>query len=202
VNLPTEAARKGKKREGGFQTMKPFVLIAAATLFALLPACAAQTASHKSNPEPRADATAPELFEYVRSALLLLSPDDGINDNAEVTFDWTKNVMTIAQPGGHCDLFLSALNTNNVAWDIYDPSDNLQTRDKLLRLTLVSVSNTKARTCYDKMNHVDESVPGNRVRLLFSLTKVEQWPGFQTKIAKAIKRLIVLRGGEPPKELF
>ncbi len=87
--------------------------------------------------------------------------------------------MTIAQPGGHCDLFLNALNTNDVAWDMFDPSDAHETRDKLLRLTLVSVSSTKARTCYDKENEVDDSVPTNRARLLFSYTKADQWPNFQ-----------------------
>ncbi len=171
-------------------------------LFTCAPVCMAQTAGRKGEPVLKADATAPDLFEFVRSALLLLSPDDGINDNAEVSFDWTRNVMTVAQPSGRCDLFLNALNTNNVAWDVYDPSDNLQTRDKLLRLTLVAVSNTRARTCYDKLGRVDESVPQNRVRLLFSLSKAEQWPGFQVRMAKAVKRLAVLTGGAAPKDLF
>lgn len=182
--------------------MRLLARIGAAALIAVLPACPAQTANHKSKPEPKPEATAPELFEYVRSALLLLTPDDGINDNVEVSYNWEKNVMTIAQPGGHCDLFLNALNTNDLAWDIFDPSDTQQMRDKLLRLTLVSVSETKARICYDKMNQVDESAPTNRIRLLFSLSKADQWPGFQAKMAKAIKRLIVLQGGAPPKELF
>jgi hypothetical protein len=69
-------------------------------------------------------------------------------------------------------------------------------------LTLVSVSSTKARTCYDKENEVDDSVPTNRVRLLFSYTKADQWPNFQTKLAKSLKRLIVLSGGTPEKTLF
>lgn len=182
--------------------MRQLARICAAALIAVLPACQAQTATHRPRPEPKADATAPEMFEYVRSALLLLTPDDGFNDTQEVSFDWTKNVMTIVQPGGHCDLYLNALNTNDVAWDLFDPSDAHQTRDKLLRLTLVSVSNTKARTCYDKLNQEDETVPTNRVRLLFSYTKADQWPGFQAKFAKALKRLVVLTGGTPPKDLF
>ncbi len=70
--------------------MRQLAHICAAALIAVLPACAAQTASHKARPEPKANATAPELFEYVRSALLLLTPDDGINDNLEVTFNWKK----------------------------------------------------------------------------------------------------------------
>lgn len=166
------------------------------------PTCSAQSENHRSRPEPKQDATAPELFEYVRSSLLLLSPDDGFNDNLEVTYDWNKNVMTISQPGGHCDLLLNALNTNDVAWDVFDPSDAHETRDKLLRLTMVSVSNTKARICYDKSGAVDDSVPTNRIRLLFSYTKADQWPGFQAKLAKALKRLIVQTGGTAPKELF
>lgn len=182
--------------------MKQLRRVCALVLVIVLPACSAQSANHRSRPEPKQDASASELFEYVRSALLLLSPDDGINDNLEVTFDWNKNMMAVAQPGGHCDLFLNALNTNDVAWDLFDPSDAHQTRDKLLRLTLVSVSNTKARICYDKANEVDDTAPSNRVRLLFSYTKAEQWPGFQAKMAKALKRLIVLTGGEEPKELF
>ena len=182
--------------------MKALASIGVMALIAILPVCTAQTESHKGGPQLKADATAPELFEYIRSALLLLTPDDGINDNVEVTFNWTRNVMTITQPAGHCDIFLNALNANDVAWDEYDPSDSVQMRDKLVRLTLVSVSNTKARICYDKENREDESVPGNRVRLLFSLTKAEQWTGFQTKVAKAMKRLIVLTGGTAPKDLF
>ena len=177
-------------------------MLLVAMLIAVLPACSAQSANHRSRPEPKPDATAPELFEYVRSALLLLSPDDGINDNLEVSYDWNKNVMTIAQPGGHCDLYLNALNINDVAWDVFDPSDTHQTRDKLLRLTLVSVSNTKARTCYDKANIEDDTVPTNRVRLLFSYSKADQWPGFQAKLAKALEHLVVLTGGAPPRDLF
>lgn len=182
--------------------MRYLARISAAALIAALPVCTAQTATHKAKPEPKPEATAPELFEYVRSALLLLTPDDGINDNLEVTFNWTTNVMTVDQPSGHCDLFMNALDTNGVAWDLFDPSDAHQTRDKLLRLTLVSVSGTKARTCYDKAGQVDESIPTNRIRLLFSYTKAEQWTGFQTKMAKALKRLIVLSGGTPEVKLF
>ena len=110
--------------------------------------------------------------------------------------------MTITQPTGHCDFFLNALNTTNVVWDVFDPSDAHQTRDKLVRVTLVSVSGTKARTCYDKMNNVDSSVPPNRVRLLFSFTKADGVPGFQDKMTKALKKLIVLSGGAPESKLF
>lgn len=175
--------------------MKQFAQICAAALVAVLPMCTAQTPTHKPKPEPKPEATAPELFEYVRSALLLLTPEDGVNDNIEVTFNWTTNVMTIEQPGGHCDLFMNALNGNDVAWDIFDPSDSHESREKLVRLTLVSVSGARARTCYDKAGREDGSVPSNRIRFLFAFTKADQWPGFQAKLTKALKRLIVLSGG-------
>jgi hypothetical protein len=182
--------------------MTQLARLCAAALIAILPACSAQTASHPKRSEPKPEPTAPELFEFIRGSLLTLSPDDGINDNIEVTFNWTSNVMTITQPTGHCDLFLNALNTTNVVWDVFDPSDAHQTRDKLVRVTLVSVSGTKARTCYDKMNNVDSSVPPNRVRLLFSFTKADGVPGFQDKMTKALKKLIVLSGGAPESKLF
>lgn len=182
--------------------MRHMARICAAALIAVIPACTAQTSTRKARPEPKPEATAPELFEYVRSALLLLTPEDSVNDNLEVTFDWTTNVMTISQPGGHCDVYMNALNSNDVAWDVFDPSDAHETRDKLVRLTMVSVSGTKARTCYDKAGRVDESVPSNRIRLLFSYSKADQWPNFQTRFSKAIKRLVVLCGGAPEVKLF
>ncbi len=186
--------------------MKQMARICAAALIAVLPACTAQTPAHQPRTEPktepRTEAAAPELFEYVRSALLLLTPEDGVNDNVEVTFNWSTNVMTIVQPGGHCDLFMNALNSNDVAWDVFDPSDTHETRGKLLRLTLVSVSGTRARTCYDKSGRVDESVPANRIRFLFSQQKADQWTGFQAKLTKTLKKLIVLSGGTGEVKLF
>ncbi len=192
--------------------MKPFArekitksvmaAVVAMAMVAVLPACSAQTSTRSGSQEPKATASAPELFEYVRSALLLLTPEDGVNDNQEVTMNWTTNVMTIAQPGGHCDLYVNALNPNDVAWDVFDPSDAHESREKLVRLTLVSVSGTKARTCYDKADRVDESVPTNRIRFLFSYQKADQWPNFQAKLTKALKKLIVLSGGTENKEKF
>jgi hypothetical protein len=182
--------------------MRQFAGICAVALILVLPACTAQTTAHKPKPEPKPEATAPELFEYVRSALLLLTPEDGVNDNLEVTFNWTTNVMTIAQPGGHCDLFMNALNSNDVAWDVFDPSDSHESREKLARLTLVSISGTRARTCYDKAGRVDEGVPANRIRFLFSYSKADQWPGFQTKLTKTLKKLIILSGGTGPVQRF
>jgi hypothetical protein len=178
------------------------VAASAAVLIAVLPACSAQSTTRSARPDPKSNAAAPELFEYVRSALLLLTPEDGVNDNQEVTMNWTTNVMTIAQPAGHCDLYMNALNANDVAWDVFDPSDAHETREKLVRLTLVSISGTKARTCYDKAGRVDESVPSNRIRFLFSFQKADQWPNFQSKLTKALKRLIVLSGGTGNTERF
>jgi hypothetical protein len=183
------------------KTAVPAALLAM-VLLAILPTCFAQTATHKKKPVPKPVPTAPELFEYVRSALLLLSPDDGVDDNQEVTFDAATGVLTVTQPGGHCDQFLSALDANNVVWDEYDPSDNSHARDRLLRLTLVSVSGKTARACYDKLNHADASLQQNRIRLLFDETKAERWPDFQKKMAKAIKALVELSGGTPAKDLF
>ena len=177
-------------------------LICMAELIAVLPACAAQSTTHKARPEPRPEASAPELFEYVRSALLLLTPEDDVNDNLEVTFNWGTNVMTILQPGGHCDLFMNALNPNDVAWDVFDPSDSHESRERLVRLTLVSISGTKARICYDKAGREDGSIPTNRIRFLFSYSKADQWPGFQAKLTKALKRLIILSGGVPDTKPF
>lgn len=182
--------------------MKQIAHICASAMIAILPACSAQTPAHKPRPQPKPEATAPELFEYVRSALLLLTPEDGVNDNLEVTFNWTNNVMTIAQPGGHCDLFMNALNSNDVAWDVFDPSDSHESRDKLVRLTLVSVSGTRARTCYDKAGRMDEGVPSNRIRFLFTYSKADQWPGFQAKLTKNLKKLIVLSGGTGEVQRF
>ncbi len=70
-----------------------------------------------------------------RSAL-----EDGINDNVDVTYDVAKGVLTVKQPGGHCDEFFDALDANDVVWDDFDPSDSRNTREKLVRVTMVSVS--------------------------------------------------------------
>ena len=56
-------------------------------LIASWPACLAQNAAPKKKAPPKPPPTPQELFEYVRSALILLSPDDGINDNVEVTYN-------------------------------------------------------------------------------------------------------------------
>lgn len=171
-------------------------------LIALASVCGAQTAARAKRPAPKPPPTAPELFQYIRSALLLLSPDDGVDDNLEVSFDEATSIMSIKQPGGHCDQYLNAVDANNVAWDLYDPSDETHARERLLRMNLVSISGRKARVCYDKQGQVDESIPANRVRLLFILSKAEQWPEFQKKMTKAVKSLVVLSGGAPVQDIF
>ena len=161
----------------------------------------AQTATHKkaaSKPEP----TEPELVEYLRGALLSLSPNDGINDNLDVRYDETTKVLTVTTPAGHCDVVLSALNPNNTVWDVFDPSDSDRQREKLLRLTMVSTIGKTARTCYDRLDHVDTTLIGNRARFLFSQPKTDDVPDFQGKMTKAIKKLILLSGGAPEKDLF
>lgn len=174
----------------------------AALLIGILPVCSAQTSFHKKKADPKPEPTAPELFEYIRGALLSLSPDDGINDNLDVRFDAATHVLTVTQPDGHCDQFLGSLDSNYVVWDIFDPSSQFQTRERLLRVTLVSVSGKPARTCYDKNNHADASTAANRARFLFSLSKVDQVPHFQDRMTKALKKLIVLSGGVPENSIF
>ncbi len=171
-------------------------------LIATLPACLAQNAPPKKKTPPKPPPTPQELFEYVRSALILLSPDDGINDNVEVTFNPATSVLAVTQPSGHCDEFLNALDAKNAVWDQFDPSDSQQTREKLVRFTLVSVAGKPARICYDKSNEVDTSVPQNRVRLLFSFSKAEQWPLFEEKFSKALKQLIAISGAPTVTDIF
>ena len=164
----------------------------------------AQTTAHKKTPAPppKPEPTESDLVEYIRGALLSLSPSDGINDNLDVRYDETNKVFTITTPAGHCDLFVGALNPNNAVWDIFDPSDSDRQREKLVRLTMVSVSGKNARTCYDKLDHVDTTLIGNRARLLFSEPKADDVPDFHEKMAKAMKKLIVFAGGAPEKDIF
>ena len=183
--------------------MRHLARIQVAALLLILPLCAAQTArSKKAPPPPKPEPTEADLVEYVRGALLSLSPSDGINDNLEVRYDDSRKVLTIIGPAGRCDEYLSALDPNNAVWDVFDPSDSERQREKLLRLTLVSVIGKNARTCYDTSDHVDLNVMGNRARFLFSQSKADDLPDFQEKMAKAFKKLIVLAGGEAEKDLF
>jgi hypothetical protein len=150
----------------------------------------------------KAEPTQQELFDYVRGELLALSPSDGINDNLEVAFDPATSVLSITQPDGRCDIFLGAVDTNSMIWEVFDPSDTYHTRDKVLRVTLTSLSGKKARTCYDSHNQVDKSLAANRARLLFSESKSNAVPNFTASMGKAIKKLAVLAGGSPEKDIF
>jgi hypothetical protein len=151
---------------------------------------------------PKPEPTQDELFDYVRGKLLALTPSDGINDNLEVAFDPATSVLSITQPDGRCDIFLSNIDTNSPIWEVFDPSDSYHTREDVLRLTLTSLSGKKARTCYDKNNQVDTNLASNHARLLFSVPKANAIPGFSEKMGKAIKKLIVLAGGAPEKDIF
>ena len=180
--------------------MKQIASILALTLIAIAPVCSAQIATHKRAADTKSEPTTPELVEYVRSALLTLSPMDGVNDNLDVAFDPISKVLTVTGPVGHCDLYLDALNTNNSVWDEFDASDSSGSRPALLRLTLVSLSGRSARTCYDKQNHIDATMLANRARLLFSYDRAAGEPNFQDKLGKAFKKLVVLSGGAPERK--
>jgi len=173
-----------------------------AVLLVLLPVCFAQTVPHVKRQVPKPEPTQQELVEYIRGKLIALSPSDGINDTLDAEFDPASATLTITQPSGRCDQFFNALNASSLAWDLFDPGDSHNSRDELLRLTVASASGKAARTCYDKQNQVDPTITPNRARFLFSLPKVDQYPGFQDKVAKAFKKLIELSGGVPERELF
>jgi hypothetical protein len=168
-----------------------------------VPSCAAQSRSQQSHKvAEKKEPTSAELFAYIHGALLEYSGDDGANDNLEVSIDPTATVLTIKQPDGHCDIFLSALDANTIAWDVFDASDSMQTRAPLARMTIVSVSGKKARTCYDVDNNVDPAIPVSRARILFSWAKIPEGSGFQAKFTKAFKKLIAQSGGASEKDIF
>jgi len=162
----------------------------------------ANPAHHANKREPKPEPTQQELFEYIRGKLLTLSPNDGFNDNLEVAFDPATSTLSITQPDGRCDIFVSALDTNSPIWEVMDPSDSYHARGEILRLTMTSSSGKKARTCYDNENQVDKSISGNRVRLLFSQNKANAVPDFTYNMTKAIKKLVVASGGAAEKKLF
>jgi hypothetical protein len=165
--------------------------------------CGAQSKTKQSKKvAPKKEPTAAELFTYMRGALLQYSADDGSNDNLEVAIDPTATVLTIKQPDGHCDIFLSALDANTISWDVFDASDSMQTRAPLARLTVVSVAGKKARTCYDPDNNIDPAPSATRARILFSWEKIPEGSGFQTKFTKAFKKLITQSGGGAEVSLF
>jgi hypothetical protein len=174
--------------------------VCAAVLALAAPMVSAQTTTQKAAAKPAL--TSQDLYAYIRGALLAYSPDDRINDNLEVALDPTATVLTIKQPDGHCDIFLSALDANTLTWDFYDASDSMASRQPLARLTVISVAGKNARTCYDLDNQVDTTISGNRARLLFSWGKIPEESGFQTKMTKAMKKLIALSGGSAEKDIF
>jgi hypothetical protein len=176
--------------------------IGVAVLAAVVPYIVAQTQAHKKKADPKPQVTAQDLFAYIRGSLLAYSPDDRVNDNLEVSLDPTATVLTIKQPDGHCDIFLSALDANTIAWDVYDASDSMQSRAPMARLTVVSVAGKKARICYDLDNNIDPSTPVTRARLLFAWDKIPEGSGFQVKMTKAMKKLIALSGGSPERDIF
>ena len=153
---------------------------------------------HAQKPEP----TQQELADYVRGKLLELSPNDGINDNQDVSFDAATGVLSVTQPDGRCDVFLAAINSNSLLWETFDPSDTYHPRAKVLRVTVTALGGQKARTCYDMHDQVDASVARNRARLLFSLPKTDAVPNFQQNMTKALQKLILSAGGAPEKDLF
>jgi hypothetical protein len=206
-------------RRGTCVTVTHLARICTAAVLLSLPACdgmtpqtgqATQPAPAAPTPKPvqktktipKPEPTQQELFDYVRGKLLALTPSDGINDNLEVAFNPDTSVLSITQPDGRCDIFLSAIDTNSPIWEVFDPSDAYHTREDVLRLTLTSLSGKKARTCYDNHNQVDTSLASNHARLLFSVPKADAIPGFSEKMGKAIKKLIVLAGGAPEKDIF
>jgi hypothetical protein len=157
---------------------------------------------HTGKKSTKPEASQQELFDYVRGQLIALSPSDGLNDNLEVAFDPATSVLSVTQPDGRCDIFLSAIDSNSVIWQVIDPSEPYHTRDKVLRVTLTSLSGQKARTCYDSHNQVDTSMAGNHARLLFSQSKSSAVPDFTDTMGKAIKKLVVLAGGNGEKQIF
>ncbi len=177
--------------------------VCAALLAMAVSSSLAQTETHKRKAvAAKPEVTAAELFEYIRGALLAYSPDDRINDNLEVSLDPTATVLTIKQPDGHCDIFLGALDANTVTWDFYDASDSMASRQPLARMSVVSLPGKSARICYDLDNQVDPSIPTSRARLLFSWEKIPDGSGVQSKVTKAMKKLIALSGGSAEKDIF
>lgn len=176
---------------------------ACAIALLLFPAAGlAQSQTPKKKAAPKPEPTAAELFEYIRGALLAYSAVDRVNDNLEVSIDPTNTILTIKQPDGHCDIFLSALDANTISWDVYDATDSSETRAPLARMTIVSAAGKRARTCYDNDNNVDPSIPSTHARFLFSWDRIPESSGLQTKMTKAMKKLIKQSGGYTEKDIF
>ena len=133
-------------------------------------------------PEPKPEPTAQELFEYVRSALILLSPDDGINDNLEVTFNPATQLddrNAARRPLRSISRMRSTQTMS--AWDVFDPSDASRVpRTALAPYTGLRQRQEGAEPATTRQNKSMQALPANRVRLLFSLSQggpVAQLPG-------------------------
>jgi hypothetical protein len=189
----------GSKVERRAGSSLPVVCAIALALFPAVGQARSQTPKKKA---PAPEPTAAELFEYIRGALLAYSADDRVNDNLEVSIDPTYTILTIKQPDGHCDIFLRSLDANTISWDVYDATDSSETRAPLARMTVVSAAGKKARTCYDNENEVDPSIPATYARILFSWDKIPASSGLQTKMTKAMKKLIKQSGGYAEKDIF
>jgi len=159
--------------------------------------------AHKAKkPDPKPEPTEQDLFDYLREKLLSLSPEDGLNDNLDVSYDLDTSIISITQPDGHCDISLNAIDANSALWDTVDASDTNHKRDDVLRLTLTSQNGKQARVCYDRKNQINPSAAANRVRLLFSHSKTDAIPGFMDTMDKAVKKLVALCGGTPEKKIY
>jgi len=159
--------------------------------------------AHKAKKtDPKPEPTEQDLFDYLREKLLSLSPEDGLNDNLDVSYDLDTSIISITQPDGHCDISLNAIDANSALWDTVDASDTNHKRDDVLRLTLTSQNGKQARVCYDRKNQINPSAAANRVRLLFSHSKTDAIPGFMDTMDKAVKKLVALCGGTPEKKIF
>lgn len=157
--------------------------------------------THKKT-APAHEPTAAELFAYIHGSMLAYSPEDRVNDNLEISIDPTATILTVKQPDGHCDIFLSALDANTIVWDVYDASDSMQTRPAMARLTVNAIVGKKARTCYDTEDNIDATISSTRARLLFSWNMIPDGSGFQAKFTKALKKLIKQSGGMTEKDIY
>jgi hypothetical protein len=187
----------------GCRVRRAALVCAAAVLLSLPVWCAQSTpATHHAKKPPKPEPTQQELFDYVRSQLLTMSADDGINDNLEVSYDLATSTLSVTRPDGRCNIFLGNLDSNSALWEIFDPSDTYHSREAVLRVTLSSLNGKSARTCYDKHDQVDPSLPPNRTRILFSLARTKASSSFTEDMDKALKKLIAMAGGAPAKDIF
>ena len=177
--------------------------VCAALLAIVVSSSRAQPAMHRKKAvAAKPEATAAELFEYIRGTLMAYSPDDRINDNLDVSLDPTATVLTIKQPDGHCDIFLGALDANTVTWDFYDASDSMVSRQPLARMSVVSLPGKSAAHLLrpgQPGRPVDSDQPG---AIAVFVGEDSRGSGVQSKVTKAMKKLIALSGGYAEKDIF